>query len=182
MHHAPSNGDYSNEGTNQTANDYGAAPLPTFIDDRSYLGPSAEGRHHNSSAAPYTEGLTYACGIIIEEDEVDTTNTGNSSIHYSVPDQSPPRDYYTHREPSLNGTATDQHSPTVRRWSRENAPDERLRLGLPRWESEQHRAAYQNGSEIGSQQDQQITPAPQERGRTRESGRTNGRRRRSTRS
>lgn len=152
------------------------------MEDTSYPEPPAEGSHFSSSAASYAEGLTYAYGIIIEEDEVDSTNTGNSSIHYSVPDQGGQRDYYAHREASLNGTATDKHSPTVRRWSRENAPDERLRLGLPRWESEQHRAAYQDGRETSPQQEQRSTPAPQERGRTRESGRTNGRRRRSTRS
>jgi hypothetical protein len=38
-----------------------------------------------------------------------------------------------------------QESPTTRRWSTEDCPEERLRLGLPRWESDKHRAEYERG-------------------------------------
>jgi hypothetical protein len=38
-----------------------------------------------------------------------------------------------------------QESLTTRRWSTEDCPEERLRLGLPRWESDKHRAEYERG-------------------------------------
>lgn len=43
-------------------------------------------------------------------------------------------------------------------WSIENAPEERLRVGLPRWESEEHRVAYndQNPKGDSNQRDQDI--------------------------
>jgi hypothetical protein len=35
------------------------------------------------------------------------------------------------------------HTHTTQRWSREYSPEERMRVGLPRWETEQHRIDYQ---------------------------------------
>jgi hypothetical protein len=43
------------------------------------------------------------------------------------------------------------HTPTARRWSREYSPEERLRIGLPRWETEQHRIEYQRRQNQGRQ-------------------------------
>lgn len=36
-----------------------------------------------------------------------------------------------------------QHSPAMRRWSSAPSPEERIRLGLPRWESDEQRAEYE---------------------------------------
>lgn len=43
-----------------------------------------------------------------------------------------------------NNQSNAQHSETTRRWSTEISPEERLRLGLPRFESEEKRLAYEN--------------------------------------
>jgi hypothetical protein len=40
-------------------------------------------------------------------------------------------------------TANVAHTLTTKRWSREYSPEERMRVGLPRWESEQHRIDYE---------------------------------------
>lgn len=42
-----------------------------------------------------------------------------------------------------NQTANVARTPTTRRWSREYSPEERMRVGLPRWETEQHRIDYE---------------------------------------
>lgn len=43
-----------------------------------------------------------------------------------------------------NSQATNvAHTQTARRWSREYSPEERMRVGLPRWETEQHRIDYE---------------------------------------
>jgi hypothetical protein len=44
----------------------------------------------------------------------------------------------------LNPQATNiARTPTTRRWSREYAPEERIRVGLPRWESKEARRKYE---------------------------------------
>jgi hypothetical protein len=43
-----------------------------------------------------------------------------------------------------NGQSNVQHSLPTQRYITEISPEERLRLGLPRYESEEQRLAYQN--------------------------------------
>jgi hypothetical protein len=83
-----------------------------------------------------------------------TTQSGYTSqtTHYNS-------DYYPqktsgqgHYNTYVNGHGHAQHSETTRRWSTEISPEERLRLGLPRYESEEQRLAYENA---GVQYDQQ---------------------------
>ncbi|PBP21864.1 hypothetical protein BUE80_DR007310 [Diplocarpon rosae] len=60
------------------------------------------------------------------------------------------RNGYTHQAPASNhgcqtGQTNRDHSPTTQRWSSEHSPEERLRLGLPRFETaEERRNAYQS--------------------------------------
>ena len=59
-----------------------------------------------------------------------------------------------HQQPSLsfrNQQAQENiaYTPTARRWSCEYSPEERMRVGLPRWKTEQHRIDYERPQSQG---------------------------------
>jgi hypothetical protein len=61
------------------------------------------------------------------------------------PEDAATSDRSPHRASSQQNSQTTNvaHTPTARRWSREYSPGERMRVGLPRWETEQHRMDYE---------------------------------------
>jgi hypothetical protein len=59
-------------------------------------------------------------------------------------------------QPSTTGSTQENpqpanvaRTPTARRWSREYSPEERMRVGLLRWETEQHRINYERQQRPG---------------------------------
>jgi hypothetical protein len=90
---------------------------------------------------------------VFDDDQNGTpANSGYTSqtTHYNsryYPQQTSGQGHYnTHG----NDHGHAQYSETTRRWSTEISPEDRLRLGLPRYESEEQRLAYENaGIEYG---------------------------------
>jgi hypothetical protein len=97
----------------------------------------------------------YDNNLAFDDDQNGTpANSGHTgrATHYNsdyYPQQTSAQGHYSTYG---NGHSNAQHSETTRRWSTEISPEERLRLGLPRYESEEQRLAYENA---GVQYDQQ---------------------------
>jgi hypothetical protein len=95
----------------------------------------------------YQQLIRYDNNLTFDADQIATpVNSGYTSqaTHYNsghYPQQTSTQDYYNTYENIQNNA---QNSNTTQRWSTEISPDERLRLGLPRYESEEQRLAYEN--------------------------------------
>lgn len=93
---------------------------------------------------------TYNSELIIDSIEEGDSGTWGDDSRY--PRQSSYREPRSQIQQTFTGgdytrqdsqTANIARTPTTRRWSREYSPEERMRVGLPRWESEQHRIDYE---------------------------------------
>lgn len=120
----------------QLSQDNGYYAYQTYVSKESYYILPDVGE---PQAASYPSELT------IEEEKQDTSlneqqnqSACNPSPHHN---QAADQTYCA----QSNFQNTSQASPTTDRWSAQQFPEERLRLGLPRWENEeQQRAAYKD--------------------------------------
>jgi hypothetical protein len=103
-----------------------------------------QGMYYHQTAPVYARELNL--------DDETATSTTESGYPTQKPQQT---DQYAQQCPSTHGNQQgyqDQyagdstHPPTVHRWSQEISPEERLRLGLPRYESEEQRLAYERSA------------------------------------
>ena len=116
---------------------YGTHSLPTFTQ-----------HGYTVESTRYTEELS-----LEEEPAQDPTTSAFAPLHYPVENCNDAPVYGTndsnvHGDPSQPTAETGGSiSPTTRRWSAEPSSEERLRLGLPRYETEaQRRQAYERAT------------------------------------
>jgi hypothetical protein len=150
---------YSGASNSHTASTYNASPTTSYSTESEYANlPHVDLAYYPSDTAAYAH-TTYASTISIEYDQnggyvAGRPNSGKPvSDHVHSPGHSTQHDIHI---------IDQQHSLSMRRWSLENSPEERIRIGLPRWESEQHRIAYEQGNmrEPSDKDEQSNTPEP----------------------
>ena len=101
--------------------------------------------HHLSPSFAGSQVIEYPPEIMIEEEQPPqiSNGQGNQPTYSSYNEVWPTTDH-KHYDQSYT-QHSDQISSTTRRWSMQQLPEERLRLGLTRWGSkEQKQAAYQH--------------------------------------
>jgi len=120
-----------------------SVPRPPQIQPSSHNYPD-QGMYYHQTAPVYARELNL--------DDETATSTTESGYPTQQPQQT---DQYAQQHPSTHGNQQgyqDQYAgdstrpPTVHRWSQEISPEERLRLGLPRYESEEQRLAYERSA------------------------------------
>ena len=101
-----------------------------------------------STSYPLMKQTNYDSVLTIDtvEDEYSATWAQSSHSEYEVARSATQESDAPERY--SQGTNHAAHSPTARRWSREYSPDERMRVGLPRWETEQDRLEYYEHPQI----------------------------------
>jgi hypothetical protein len=129
----------------------GGQPKATSPDETTQM-PERHAESHamNQIHNNYAPDITYGNELVLEDGQsgTGTANHGLESRPYQhgggyATSQASEQGYHVQH----NGQMVNQeYPPATRRWSAEYSPEERLRLGLPRWESEQHRLAYERGS------------------------------------
>jgi hypothetical protein len=114
-----------------------------------------------TTSYPPQEPLRYASELSIDsiEDDQDETRIDSSGLHQAGSARSVEAGSRVQQQPLAPGRYTQQNNqtanvartPTARRWSREYSPEERIRVGLPRWETKRHRKNYERKQKQGYQ-------------------------------
>lgn len=125
----------------QTPTSYATSPASSVYPDSEYGNQPHFDQTYYTSTITFVEAPIYASEISID-DEQSESRIVDAEYQERVCSRDNENSSAENRTPATR----QRDPPSIRRWSLENAPEERIRIGLPRWESEQHRAEYQQGN------------------------------------
>jgi len=151
------NGDYQPASEPHPASTYEAAPLEAApfephsdvqYANKQYFDPN----YYPAAGTVYAQYPVYDSELSIDGDQAGPTamaHNPNASPDQtqSGTEQNPTNGIYYGRDQQNDFTANQYYSPPTNWWTAENSPEERIRLGLPRWESEEHRLAYEHSQQ-----------------------------------